>query len=253
MPLKASQSFSLAADRYAAARPRYPDTLFQWITRQSPRHGAVWDCATGNGQAAASLATQFARVYASDISVSQLQHAAPRSNIIYLAQAAERTAFKDHTFDLVTVATALHWFDFPRFWPEVTRVLKPGGLFCAWSYASMNGPDDARCALLDPVNQIVSPFWSSQNGISWRGYDAREIGFPFPAITPPAFSIEVRWTAAQLAAYITTWSAYKLASADPELRGRLERVIDAGLRDLGRDTVFEISMPLAVIAGKREV
>jgi SAM-dependent methyltransferase len=249
MPLKASQSFSLAADRYAAARPSYPDALFQWIARQSPRHGAVWDCATGNGQVAASLATQFRHVYASDISAAQLQHAAPRPNIMYLAQAAERTAFRDHTFDLVTVATALHWFDFLRFWPEVTRILKAGDLFCAWSYAKMNCPDDARCALLDPVNQVVSPFWSPQNGISWRGYDAREIGFPFPAITPPAFSIELRWTAAQLASYITRWSAYKLALAHSELRGTLKRVINAGLRDLGRDTVLDISMPLAIIAG----
>jgi phosphotriesterase-related protein len=44
--------FSDSADRYAAARPRYPDTLIDFIARSSPSLDTAWDCGTGNGQAA---------------------------------------------------------------------------------------------------------------------------------------------------------------------------------------------------------
>ena len=36
--------------------------------------------------------------------------------------------------DLVTVAQALHWFDLPRFYDEVQRVARPGGLIAVWCY-----------------------------------------------------------------------------------------------------------------------
>jgi SAM-dependent methyltransferase len=251
MSFEASRSFSIAADRYAAARPAYPAELYDWIASQSPARDTVWDCATGNGQAAIDLAARFATVYATDISAAQLAHAERRPNICYLAQAAEAAAFADRTFDAITVAQALHWFDFSRFWPEVTRIMKSGGLFCAWGYASTTCPDDVTRVLLEPVQKIVAPYWSERNHILWRGYDAREIGFPFPAITPPAFSIALTWTATQLAAYIKTWSAYTLAAHDDALRARLEGTLAAGLQKLGEDAelAIAIAMPLHIIAG----
>jgi ubiquinone/menaquinone biosynthesis C-methylase UbiE len=36
--------------------------------------------------------------------------------------------------DLVTVASAIHWFDLDRFYAEVRRVVKPGGAIAAWTY-----------------------------------------------------------------------------------------------------------------------
>jgi ubiquinone/menaquinone biosynthesis C-methylase UbiE len=247
--LDSSRSFAVGSDAYAAARPRYPADLYEWIASQSPGRGLVWDCATGNGQAAVDLADRFATVYATDISAAQLAHARRRPNICYLAQAAEAAAFADRTFDAVTVATALHWFDFSRFWPEVIRVIKPGGLFCAWGYADMACPQTAREALLDPVQAIVRPFWSPQNHICWRGYDVRETCFPFEPLPAPRFSITLRWTAAQLAAYITTWSAYKRAAHNDARRAKLESILAAGVQKLGEDTEIAIAMPLHIIAG----
>jgi SAM-dependent methyltransferase len=247
---KASRSFSLGSDRYAAARPAYPVDLYAWILAHCGGRETAWDCATGNGQAAAGLAPHFASVYASDISAEQLAHAMPRANIAYLVQPAEKTAFADHAFDLVTVATALHWFDFPRFWPEVTRVLKPRGLFCAWAYGDFQCTDDVRKALADPIGRIVRPYWSPRNGIAWRGYREEELAFPFAAFRPPPIAITLTWSAAQLASFISTWSAFKLASADEQLRIALASALAAGVASLGRDAPLEITMPLTVIAGR---
>ena len=51
--------FSGHADAYAAARPHYPDALFDSLAALCARHDLAWDCATGNGQAAAALAPHF--------------------------------------------------------------------------------------------------------------------------------------------------------------------------------------------------
>ncbi len=36
---------------------------------------------------------------------------------------------------MITIATALHWFDFDSFYKEAKRVLKPNGIIAAWTYA----------------------------------------------------------------------------------------------------------------------
>ena len=38
------------------------------------------------------------------------------------------------TVDLITAATAAHWFDMPRFWGEAAKILKPGGSVIIWCF-----------------------------------------------------------------------------------------------------------------------
>ena len=82
---------------------------------------------------------------ATDVSAAQIEHAIPHTRVRYSVQPAEATDFPDASFDAVTVAQALHWFDLDRFWPEVQRVLRPGGFFAAWGYAwpRLGAPLDA--------------------------------------------------------------------------------------------------------------
>ena len=53
-----ARSFGAHAGAYKAGRPTYPDALFDWLAQISPAREAVWDCATGSGQAALALAEQ---------------------------------------------------------------------------------------------------------------------------------------------------------------------------------------------------
>jgi hypothetical protein len=50
--------FSPVAERYVRARPTYPDALFEWLANEAPALDVAWDCATGSGQAAQSLAAR---------------------------------------------------------------------------------------------------------------------------------------------------------------------------------------------------
>ena len=97
-------------------------------------HERVWDCGAGNGQAAIGLAKYFETVEATDASAQQIANGIPHPQVHYSVQPAEQTTYQDASFDAVCVAQALHWFDYSRFYPEVHRVLKPGGAFVAWGY-----------------------------------------------------------------------------------------------------------------------
>ncbi len=126
--------FSAVADAYADFRPRYPDALFDWLAAAVDSRRLALDVATGNGQAVAGLVDRFERVLASDASAGQLARMPAWANVETRCEPAEQLSAADDSVDLLTVAQALHWFDHPRFFAEVWRVLRPGGLIAAWCY-----------------------------------------------------------------------------------------------------------------------
>ena len=89
------------------------------------------------GQRASRKGTMqvFTKVFAAEISQKQIDKAVHSDNIFYSVQPAEQTDFPNNSFDLVTVAQALHWFRFDEFYKEVKRVTKPGGIFAGWIYS----------------------------------------------------------------------------------------------------------------------
>src|SRR5688572_12850338 len=102
--------FSNQAGIYARSRPRYPDELFRFLASHCKKTGLAWDCATGNGQAAVSLASFFNEVIATDASPQQIAHAMPGEKITYYVASAYESGLENESADLITVATAAHWF-----------------------------------------------------------------------------------------------------------------------------------------------
>jgi len=112
-------NFSAQAKTYATYRPNYSQEFIDYIASFVKNKTAALDVATGNGQVAGKLAKHFVTVYATDISRKQLDNAVPAGNIVYKVERAEATSFDDKMFDLITVAQAIHWFDFDAFYKEV--------------------------------------------------------------------------------------------------------------------------------------
>ena len=197
--------FSELTDLYASARPKYPPELFAFLFKHVPDFNIAWDCATGSGQAAISLAEKFQRVYASDVSSEQISQAFKHERITYSTQESEHTNYSDNSFSLITVATALHWFDFNQYWNEVDRVLKPQGIFAAWTYTWFTVDDDIDSIIKTSLLDIIEPYWTPQHKICWNGYKDLEI--PFTELQVPEMTLINNWNLNELLAYLHTWSA----------------------------------------------
>lgn len=203
--MKHHELFSEKSNLYAQARPHYPEALYPFLAGLCNEHIRAWDVACGSGQAAVDLAAHFDEIHASDISEQQIEHAHPHPKVQYSVQPAEKTNFPDNYFDIICVAQALHWFDYPRFWPEVKRVLKPNSIFAAWGYSWFSINPAADQAFQENFLAPIKPYWAEQNQLLWDGY--RDVPFPFERIEIPQFEMSVEWDFEQLFAYIQTWSA----------------------------------------------
>ncbi|RZJ65810.1 MAG: class I SAM-dependent methyltransferase [Flavobacterium sp.] len=198
-------NFSAQAVSYAQFRPGYPDALIDYITSFVPEKDIALDLATGNGQVAKKLAPHFKKVFATDISEKQLENAAQADNIVYKKEPAEHTSFEDNTFNLITVAQAVHWFDFSVFYKEAYRILKPDGVFAALGYGLFSTNERTDKILRHYYYDIVGPYWDAER----KHIDARyrTIPFPFKEIETVDWSESFVWTFEQLTGYLETWSA----------------------------------------------
>ncbi len=240
--------FSDLSPDYARFRPSYPQALFDYLRETAPSRELAWDCATGTGQAARSLAGRFQRVLASDASAEQIAAAGSVPGIDFRCAPAEHSGLPDACVDLICVAQALHWFDLPAFYTEAHRVLRPGGLLAVWCYNLLR-TDPAIDALVDHYyTHIVGPYWPPERRWIESGYS--DLDFPFAELETPQFAMHADWSLKQLLGYLGTWSAGKRCHTtqgrDPldELRPRLARAWgDAGKRR-------ELRWPLAVRVGR---
>jgi SAM-dependent methyltransferase len=201
-----SDHFSAFASRYADFRPHYPPALFDFLATLVPKDSVVWDCAAGNGQATVDLAERFPKVIATDASGEQIAAAKPHPRAEYRIAVAEESGLPAQSVGLVTVAQAMHWFDLKRFYAEVDRVLRPGGVLAAWAYGINEVEGDAVNDLVqDFYGNVVGPYWPPERKIVEEGY--RTIEFPYAEIVPPKIRMESRWTLPELLGYFSSWSA----------------------------------------------
>ncbi|MEP6938843.1 MAG: class I SAM-dependent methyltransferase [Rudaea sp.] len=198
--------FSGHAQAYRDARPTYPTALYAWLAQESPDRQLAWDVGCGNGQASVALAAHFARVIGTDPSANQIAGAQPQANVEYRVEPAERSSLADASASVVTVAQALHWFDFAPFYAEVRRVLRPGGMLAAWSYAACKVADPGVDRIIARLyDDLTGPFWPPERAYVDAGY--RTLPFPFTPVAAPAFPMLVRWRVEQLLRYLRSWSA----------------------------------------------
>jgi SAM-dependent methyltransferase len=204
--LKFQDHFSAFANRYADFRPHYPAAIFDYLASLVPRTSLVWDCACGNGQATIDLAMRFDHVIATDASKEQIASATPDPKIEYRVAPADNCGLPNGSVGLVTVAQAIHWFDFDRFYDEVNRVLIHDGVVAVWAYGIDEVEGDAVNALAqDYYENVVGPYWPPERKLVEEGY--RTIPFPFSEIPAPPIRMEMQWDLDALLGYFSTWSA----------------------------------------------
>jgi SAM-dependent methyltransferase len=180
--------------------------LYRFLGAQCERHNLAWDCATGSGQAAFDLVQTFSRVIATDISQELLALAPPHPRISYRTASAEESGVESNSVDLITIAQALHWFDLNRFWVEVMRVLKKGGVMAFWGY---NWPvvEPGIDRVLEDFKAIIFSSWPERSRILHDGYSS--IRAPFREISSPPFEASAHWDLEDYLAHFRSWSAVR--------------------------------------------
>lgn len=202
----AKDLFSEQSKTYAQFRPTYPQELFDYILQFVGDRKSVWDCATGNGQAAKVLADYFEKVEASDISEAQINNAVKKPNIRYHICPAEQTPFTDDCFDLITVAQAYHWLNWEKFHDEAVRVGKPNSVVAIWAYYLMSTNDENLNELIKHFyKEITGPYWDYERRYVDDGYASSE--FDYELLPSKNFEIKFKWTKDQLVGYFQSWSS----------------------------------------------
>jgi ubiquinone/menaquinone biosynthesis C-methylase UbiE len=218
--------YSRVAEAYARTRPSYPRELFTFLASLVQPRRVAWDCATGSGQAAVGLAEHFDRVIATDLSAEQLAQARVHPRVTYRLASAERSGIGGGAVDLVTVAAAIHWFDLERFFAEVRRVLRPGGVVAAWTYhvGHIEPPFDA---VFGPFyHEVLAPYFAAGVELADDRYEGLEL--PGDSIRADPFQVSVSWNLDQTLTFVESWSGTQRyvertgLSPIPALAGALE-------------------------------
>lgn len=199
-------NFSKQAEVYVKFRPTYPTELFEFLANLTLEHKLAWDCGTGNGQSAMKLANYYEKVYATDPSQEQIKNAIPHDRIVYKVENAENpSSIENNSVDIITVAQAVHWFDFDKFYTEVKRVLKPNGIIAVWAYGVPTISKELDIIIKDFHDNIVGEFWLSENKLIDKEYST--IPFPFTEIKTPEFFIKKQVTLSETLGHLRSWSA----------------------------------------------
>jgi ubiquinone/menaquinone biosynthesis C-methylase UbiE len=167
------------AARYASARPALHDRAVALIRRWVPPPDRALDVGCGTGLSTRALADLAEQVVGVDVSEEMLHARESDSRPSYVRATAERLPFADATFDLATIASAIHWFDRDAA-REVARVLRPSAslvVYDVWFPAQMVGVEEFHT------------WTSTEMGTRYRSVPKNE----FHAADLPAFGFNHAW------------------------------------------------------------
>jgi SAM-dependent methyltransferase len=197
------------------------------------------DIACGTGMSTVALATHAPTVVGVDVSPEMLGAARRASGAHYLLANAERMPFTEGAFDAATCCSGIHWFDQPRFFAELKRVLRPGGWVGLYDhyftgdmldvpeFAAWLGEAFARYPLPPRNPQVGDPRAVTPDG--------------FEAVGDEYFADDIELTHQQLADYQLTLSNF------------VDAVERGATREELRDWVIETTAALFAGAATRTV
>jgi SAM-dependent methyltransferase len=133
------------ADRYDRYRPRPPkdlvDLLLPLADTTPPLR--VVDLGSGTGLSTriwAEWADEVIGVEPNDAMRSLAERLTGPTNVRYVAESAFATGVPDGSAAVITASQSLQWMEPELVFPEIERLLRPGGVFCAYQYDRMQTP-----------------------------------------------------------------------------------------------------------------
>jgi trans-aconitate 3-methyltransferase len=269
---------SFKAASYLAARPTYPDKLFSYIASYNRQHNASrqsktasLDIGCGPGEATVPVTKFIDSVTGIDPSPVMIEVASEKYkdivNLTFMQGSDKNFAdkFPAKSLDLVTVAQAVHWFEFPTFFHNAHKVLKPNGTLAFWGYVDhvFVGHPKASQISLDYFygDDHMGPFWEQPGRNLLRDMlvvaqppttifkDIRRIINDSPEPDPQAV-LEISQTLklAGVLEYMKTASAYHTwKKNNPDKRDACEECIDEIKKAEGWNDETEVTIKWATV------
>ena len=238
--------FSGHADDYARYRPGYPSEVFEWIASVSDTASPVWDCGTGNGQAAVALAQHFPKVFATDPSSHQVAEATAHPAVEYSVGSAEISGLLVGSVGTVMVAQALHWFDHPKFFIEAGRVARRGARMIVLGYTRPFFDSVQLDEVFAEFAAVVEEDWPLERAILEGRYE--DVKFPFEKAAVPEFQMAFDWPLAGLLGYLGTWSAVR-RHEERTGENAVELMAERFASAWGAESTRLVEWPLVLISG----
>ena len=159
------QAFGLNPAAYHAARPDYPDWVFDMlVSRCGLKPGAkVFEIGAGTGKATRRLldlgADPLIAIEPDARLADYLEESIPDPGLKVLRTPFEEADLEDGAFDLGISATAFHWLDEAPALEKVARLLRPGGWWAAiWHvFGDDSRPDPFHDATQTLLSGYASP------------------------------------------------------------------------------------------------
>lgn len=119
------------AAEYHSSRPSFHNEALMALHQKEPVeiYEHALDVGCGTGQSTEALAYWSKKVTGIDNSQSMLNNAIKNKKISYQLADAENMPFEKDAFDLLFVASSLHWFEKRKFLNQVSKILRSGGTF----------------------------------------------------------------------------------------------------------------------------
>ena len=207
---------------YASARPfHHPRSLarIRSLVGDAPVGHAI-DLACGTGMSTVALAGHADEVVGVDVSAEMMRSARQAPDVHYMLGQAERMPFPTATFDAATCCSGVHWFDQPRFFAELHRVLRPGswvGLYDHYFTGEMPGVPEFAEWLRNALERYPLPPRNPQVG------DPRSMEpAGFEKVGDDLFADDIEMTHDELTSYQLTISNFVDAIEKGTARADLE-------------------------------
>lgn len=232
--MSAFSDSNFRSDDYNSFRPTYNNDLYDAIVKYHVGEtNLAVDIGCGSGQASYPLTNYFKKVIGTDLSNSMIISAKKcitdeyKGKIEFYQSPAESLAFiEDNSVDLVTAAQCIHWFNHPKFFKEIERILRPNGTLAFWGYADpvFNIPtaDELAEDFTYENPEKLGPYWEQPGRQILRNL-LKDVAIPETGFTdikvyehrpnttnevPTPLKIERKITLDFYGKYVKTWSSY---------------------------------------------
>ena len=232
------------AQAYACARPpvhrAIVDARLRRLSGVLPVERLL-DVGCGTGLSTAAAGTLARTTIGLDPSLAMLRHhpdVAPRAH--FVAGRAERLPFASGSFDRLTAAGALNYVDPVAFYPEVDRVLRPGGLLLIYDFSEgrrARGREDLAAWYAAFERRYPPP---PGYAIDLERFDFERYGLRLETFEP--FELALPMTFGSYVPYVLSEAGVETAIArgtpEAEVRGWCERTLAAVFGDEALDVAF---------------